>query len=751
MFVYSGKLNWGTSAKDELFIVILPDGTARRGDSVYLFSQWTKDAAGVKKPNWFDTKVVTNVTKTEDGEDMIEMSHNFYTYVITTKQAYGKLDITMSNPTNSKSYMTLDRVYQSQGELSATDSFRIWTGKLDWPEYASNEPILVLVPEGVGAGKPVLAFWQWTEDAEKKPKVTFSINTVQRAENGPGEPLKFDFDGPPYSLCCIRDEGTAKLTVQMKGPEGDKELGDLTQAVSKQSHSHEMTPPEPPMEKSELSVCYPQTEAALPRIQTQMPFPRDLVQTLTHTASFVDQAGYLAKYATEACIRRPYRFNVLDKSFHGLREQVEKCNKQIRDLNSKISELTDENKVEKSKSADLEKKLSDARDEYVKKEAELTKQIQDLQKTISNDRDHDAADHKALDDAHRMIAEEQAAKAKLQKRLDETEIALAAAQARVQQLSAQISELNSEVSHLRGQLDVEIAHNKELDKSNNELNQKVAKLESDLTSTQKQLARTQEDLEQVRAESDDKDKIIEGLEAGMVAIKKDRDAKKKAVEELKKKTDATIQDLEAKLASSTGGSAWQPPNDSIFPFKQITPTPLKQSIAKHESKSTWARLSPWIGTMANRGHFFNTLDDAPETAKLKTLRIHSDGNWISGFTVDWTDGSSKSYGVLHGSSVHTISQMPDRPIVAVNVVTDNFGPRLPYQTLANMTFFGFDKSNGYQQVDEYIAPHAHDRWTTAVARTSFAPALDGTWALRGVYGYYDGCIDAIGFVWGIEK
>ncbi|RSM18461.1 hypothetical protein CDV31_002596 [Fusarium ambrosium] len=733
MFVYSGKLNWGTSAKDELFIVILPDGTARRGDSVYLFSQWTKDAAGVKKPNWFDTKVVTNVTKTEDGEDMIEMSHNFYTYVITTKQAYGKLDITMSNPTNSKSYMTLDRLYQSQGELSATDSFRIWTGKLDWPEYASNEPILVLVPEGVGARKPVLAFWQWTEDAEKKPKVTFSINTVQRAENGPGEPLKFDFDGPPYSLYCIRDEGTAKLAVHMKGPEGDKELGDLTQAVSKQSHSHEMTPPEPPMEKSELSVCYPQTEAALPRIQTQMPFPRDLVQTLTHTASFVDQAGYLAKYATE-------RFNVLDKSFHGLREQVDKCNKQIRDLNSKISELTDENKVEKSKSADLEKKLSDARDEYVKKEAELTKQIQDLQKIISNDRDHDAADHKALDDAHRMIAEEQAAKAKLQKRLDETEIALAAAQARVQQLSEQISELNSEVSHLRGQLDVESAHNKELDKSNKELNQKVAKLESCLASTQKQLARTQEDLEQVRAESDDKDKIIEGLEAGMVAIKKDRDAKKKAVEELKKKTDATIQDLETKVQDLEAKLA------SRLPLP-----PSKQSIATHESKSTWVRLSPWIGTMANRGHFFNTLDDAPETAKLKTLRIHSDGNWISGFTVDWTDGSSKSYGVLHGSPVHTVSQTPDRPIVAINVVTDNFGPRLPYQTLANMTFFGFDKSNGYQQVDEYIAPHAHDRWTTAVARTSFAPALDGTWALRGVYGYYDGCIDAIGFVWGIEK
>ena len=64
-----------------------------------------------------------------------------------------------------------------------------------------------------------------------------------------------------------------------------------------------MTPPEPPLEKAEIRVCYPQTEAALPRIQTQMPFPHTLVETLTHTASFVDQAGYLAKYATEVCNR----------------------------------------------------------------------------------------------------------------------------------------------------------------------------------------------------------------------------------------------------------------------------------------------------------------------------------------------------------------------------------------------------------------------------------------------------------------
>lgn len=32
---------------------------------------------------------------------------------------------------------------------------------------------------------------------------------------------------------------------------------------------------------------------------TPMPFPRTLIETLAHTAAFVDQAGYLAKYAEE--------------------------------------------------------------------------------------------------------------------------------------------------------------------------------------------------------------------------------------------------------------------------------------------------------------------------------------------------------------------------------------------------------------------------------------------------------------------
>ena len=49
-----------------------------------------------------------------------------------------------------------------------------------------------------------------------------------------------------------------------------------------------------------------------------MPFPPTLVETLAHTASFVDRAGYLAKYAVDVCASpesKPLKATVLLTSF----------------------------------------------------------------------------------------------------------------------------------------------------------------------------------------------------------------------------------------------------------------------------------------------------------------------------------------------------------------------------------------------------------------------------------------------------
>lgn len=75
---------------------------------------------------------------------------------------------------------------------------------------------MVIVPEGFGAGKPLLAFWQWTVDEKGQAKVNCVRTGTQKAE-GPAEgSLKFSLISD-YTLVCTWDEKTEKLAVHMEG------------------------------------------------------------------------------------------------------------------------------------------------------------------------------------------------------------------------------------------------------------------------------------------------------------------------------------------------------------------------------------------------------------------------------------------------------------------------------------------------------------------------------------------------------
>ena len=149
MFVYQGKLNWYHYAKDETFVIILPSGPVRVGDSVYLFSQWTVDAQGVKKRNWFDTITVDTVTQTEASDVTFYLKGAWYNYTITTKGGYKELSVVMRNPQNGvSSPMPLQRIWESNQELTGTT--RNWTGKVNWSNFAQGEHATFIVPDGLG-------------------------------------------------------------------------------------------------------------------------------------------------------------------------------------------------------------------------------------------------------------------------------------------------------------------------------------------------------------------------------------------------------------------------------------------------------------------------------------------------------------------------------------------------------------------------------------------------------------------------
>ncbi|GAB1318009.1 hypothetical protein MFIFM68171_08219 [Madurella fahalii] len=574
MFIYTGKLHWEPYGVNELLVVVLPNGPARAGDTIFTHSQWTVDSRGNRKQNWSQCQTIDKVTRSENGEDTFYFGKGYYSYAVQAQQGYQALSITMSNPGGSKKTMSVDRTYTSSGDVSM-DEARIWTGKLSWdnqPKKADNEPFMAIVPDGFGADKPILAFWQWSE-ADNQSKVNYTYKGSQQTETASGGCVKFSVAGD-FTMACTWDEKTKKLAVRLGQGESHVDLGLLDLAISIKLHSHDINPPEIPSGKAELDLYLPQAEPALSRIHSPMPFPRTLVETLTYTASYLDQAGYQAKYAVN-------QYSALDKSYHAVVQQNNVLKGQISDLGLKLTALEGESENEKKQIDGLQKKLTETLDSAAKTEAELTKTIQELQATLNKEKAHDAEDHKALDEAYEQIRKGQEEKAALVKQVVQLQFALAEGAVRIQQFQNMIKQLTHDVSELRGELMVEKEHNDELQKQVSELKTKVSSLDTDLAATKKTLARTSEDLKQAQADCDEKDNIIEGLETGIVSLKKDRDAKKHAYDELKKTSSARIQELEdevaklkSQLAAGTGGGAGNSANNT-FPLPNGWPFPGK--------------------------------------------------------------------------------------------------------------------------------------------------------------------------------
>ncbi|KAK4246016.1 hypothetical protein C7999DRAFT_33571 [Corynascus novoguineensis] len=578
MFVYTGKLNWQSEAVNEVFVVVLPSGPVRLGDRIFTFSQWTHDSKGNKKVTWCQDQIIDKVTRENNGDDSFHFGAGWYKYQVLASDNYQTLSIKMYHGTYSRT-MEVQRMYLTAGDAS-DGSARLWAGRLNWPQYADNEPILVIVPSGFGVGRPVLAFWQWTTDQNNQQKVNCAHTGTQTTENPSEGSLTFTATAhddtkaaAEYLLTCTWNEKTEKLAVHMAGAAdaNGQDIGPLDLMAHFEAHSHEINPPKLPGEKVELEVFYPQAEQALPRVRSALPFPPTLLDTLAHTAAYVDQAGYLAKYAVD-------RYHTLDKSYHALREQVDDLNEQNRNMSDKVSALTDESSREKQQIGDLQKQLTETLDDAAAKQAELISQIQDLQKKLAKEQAHDAEDEKALDAAHEQIKADQAVQAALKKQVAALQLALNEGARRLDQLQAQVNKLSQENGELRGQLAAETADNAALRMAADGLKSTVAALQGEVSGLQKALDNAAEKVRELQSECDNKDGIIEGLENGLEAAKKDRDAWKAKYKALQESTDATIRDLNNEIAQlkiqlaaaraggggGAGGDDWPFPNG--WPF-----------------------------------------------------------------------------------------------------------------------------------------------------------------------------------------
>ncbi|KAF5613622.1 hard-surface inducible [Fusarium subglutinans] len=458
MFVYDGRLDWKPYGDNETFVIILPDGPVRVGDTAYLFSQWTKDAQGTKKANFFQKSAT-------DWE-------------ITSRDIYGKLDVAMSNPAGAKSNMSFKRIWQSKGE-QATGAARIWTGKISWSKYASDEMSIFIVPEGFGDGKPVLSLWQWSHDdtgTEKSP--SFRAES-QKMLSGAGKGVKFSYHSY-YDITCTWDETTERLAVHMKGPEANQDLGEYTLSALIDRHSHSWNPPEySTPEKTEVEVRLPQPQPSLPRILGPLPFPKNLIETLRHTIAFADQPGYLGKYA----------------------EDLNAATTENNELRKEIKKLNDDLNVEKAKTGDMTKRLADAQATHA---AERKKRDEDLVKG----KKHDDEDHKTIDRLVSQLDYERASKAEAQKKLDQTTTNLRAAEARLQAEVAKIVDLTARIATLEAQFEIEKREGDRLRGENKQKDETIEKLEKAKNDLQCQLDQAQADVKDHEALAAKKSKTI---------------------------------------------------------------------------------------------------------------------------------------------------------------------------------------------------------------------------------------------------
>ncbi|KAH7174192.1 uncharacterized protein B0J16DRAFT_348272 [Fusarium flagelliforme] len=531
MFVYEGRLDWKPYGDNETFVIVLPDGPVRVGDTVYLFYQWTFNASNVKKDNSFHKIAIDKVSKTPGGDDTFIAKSSYYSWEITSGNVYQKLKVVMRNPSGYESPMEFKRIWQSEGDVTAA-STRIWTGKITWDQYANNEMAIFIAPEGLGQDKPILSMWQWTRDGNGVAKAPSFRAEPQKVISNDDNGVKFNYKSY-YDIDCSWNRKTEKLSVKVKGPGSPQDLGDFGLAALIDRHSHDWDPPQTPGKKAELELHSPQPQPSLARVADPLPFPKTLIETLRHTIAYADQAGYLAQYAHD-------RFTALDADFHARGHQLDTAKAQGDELSKEVKKLTGDLSVEKAKADDLTKRLEEARQAN---EAEAKR----LQDEIAKSKQHDSDDHKAIELLESQLQYERASKAEVQKKLDQASTALAAAEARNKADSERIAGLVTRIAIVEAQLEVETKDNKRLSDEKKQQAGKITDLEKQLKDLKAQLEKALKDLKEQQDLVAQKTATITQRDQDIIELKKAVEAGKIALAALQKQLDSHNNEIRKRL------------------------------------------------------------------------------------------------------------------------------------------------------------------------------------------------------------
>jgi hypothetical protein len=559
-FTYYGKL------KNELFVAVLPKGTVEIDDPIHIFSD-----------KQFMTYRARDVAVTDDGEDRITFNDGYYTFEAVTSKSYRSINLTRKR-TNSGFWggeadtVALTRQYD-QAQTATPMAPRIWTGAISFHQWANNESFVIVAPKGLGHEKPIVALWQWTKDAEGVPKTLSYGTSKQICDGAQHEKFSFKQNGY-YTLDCQINTATKGLQVTVKAPTNpDKVQKELVSAsLAELGAEHRFTPPHARHEKVTLDCSLPNAKPSLPRITAALPFPADLVETLSYSAAYVDQAGYLAKYAVK-------QFEKLDKSYHLLEKKSEQRAEKIIALDSDVRRLTSENQTLSKRNGELVKHIEDDHKKAAQREDDLEDRLQKalaslqaaeskaktLEKQVAMQKayiDKDKVKDAKLEEEHRKIEEEHRKHEEADhKAIDLANKALKDARKRCNELVETVEDKNKTISGLKSDLDAardQLGHakaeNVRLSGEKKVLEKQKADIQAQLEETKHKLTVAEEDRKHLRASLEkaqadleqqkiDSDFELQGRDDDIAEKVRDIASRDTEIANLKKKN----QDLEADI------------------------------------------------------------------------------------------------------------------------------------------------------------------------------------------------------------
>ena len=161
MYVYTGNFNWQQYSKNDLIVLILPNGPVRDSDPAYLFTFWGTIHGNFNDQNWSRLSSVSKVSRNNQNDDVFTISDGWWWHQCTATDSYQKMVLTMFSSGGSKQEMALDLQYQTEQDRAEDLDLHVWTGKVNWDTDITNQPYVIVAPEGLGTYGNSLPVFAW--------------------------------------------------------------------------------------------------------------------------------------------------------------------------------------------------------------------------------------------------------------------------------------------------------------------------------------------------------------------------------------------------------------------------------------------------------------------------------------------------------------------------------------------------------------------------------------------------------------